>query len=882
MSVHSAGVTPAMAAVALNTSSVRACTRMVPKTVALAQASGLPFGLHLSTMSGQEMRLVDEELLAYKPDPAAVLRSGRQDDATVQALSPQNASAAGVAGPGASRGGSTVLGLPVAESFVGLTFVVPDSRENTATPVLIPASRRDASVGEALASAAPHGQAEAEPSRRGGAHLLSPQSQSGNVAQQQQQPSQTLQQPRVSSPISGMTSFVTQRNSLLIPSKAPVVHLPPDSCNACRGYFNRHCVSLSSGDWKCCLCPHINPPLRRAVRPEELMHDTIEYNVAQDTPLAMAHPEPVIVLLFDENIPQSHVKETIIALKNTLDDMPRSAKVAVVTFSTLVSVYRLTATASSSSDVFPGSTLLSLDDAAQLSESLDSYIVPLHANLLAVMRAVYLSNRSTGPTSSPAAAKCCLGSALAVAETLLKQWTRRSNTPQLPRGSQIIVFASGHPSYGPGAVVEEHEMMDVLVNIVCIGFAYFCIPVLRSAIQPSGGTLVMHNEVRQEMAADLRFLLLQPYGRDGRVSYKCSTNSIELTHVIGPASPLRDTDKMGADDLCFLATVRPHQSLGVLFEVVRDITDENVFFQFTSQYTNPMGDLVHRVTTLRYSTTTDRAALLDSADTDACVAFIAKQAILASRDGATPAQIVSQLDYQLGFVLKAHSDFDRFNHQTKLVLPTAIEDLPSRMYHLRRSPMLATQMQPADDIEYLRSIFLQSDVVTCRKMIEPLMFEVSDCGTFTPLSLSTLSLWPDRTILVDYETHIHVWLGLAVVNKLQAEAIHAGATKLDMASHAPMTWCHKYVRRASMTWCHKYVRRASSLRFPHPQFIAMLTPAHNDTIALNLIDAPDLARLSVEQLQSHLERFPKSDEWSLRNYLRFIQTLDMKHRPAPL
>ena len=262
-----------------------------------------------------------------------------------------------------------------------------------------------------------------------------------------------------------------------------VVPYEPIRCKnqACGGVLNPYAaVDYGGKSWGCPFCGTRNafPPSYSSIapdhRPTELMYTTMEYQ------LNKYFGPPVFLFVVDTAVPDD---EELDGLKDSLQQclsiLPESAMVGLITFGANVQVHELgfqqqaqSQTVCSKAYVFRGEKAVAPERIFQmlgmgrptnpaqpgaqptamqqqhLPPGVERFLAPVKPVAAALDQIIDDLRRDPWPTMRDLRPQRCTGVALSVAVTMLEKMCAK-------RGARIMMFMSGPPTVGEGAIAEE-------------------------------------------------------------------------------------------------------------------------------------------------------------------------------------------------------------------------------------------------------------------------------------------------------------------------------------------------------------------------------------------------------------------------------------------
>jgi len=550
-------------------------------------------------------------------------------------------------------------------------------------------------------------------------------------------------------------------------------------------------------------------------------------------------------------------------------------------------------------------------------------------------------------TLAPAARQRALGTALALAMQVARA---APGAGQLGRPlSRIICFTSGPATFGPGtcsssadeeaarrfyaALGREAADNQVRLDIVCGGAASFRAPVLREATAPSGGKLLVYAHFHQDVGPVARGLLAPDFGANAVLGGVASPG-IRAVRMIGPATEYRPDEEEGSHATgtpstglltlpssllrCRVTTVRRGVAFAVFLELdeaaataARARSDELVL-QLVLRYTRASdGVLVHQIHTRRLRWASSIAEYAASVDPQVTTCLLAKQLALDARNGGANAAVATAAaDARARAILAACASLGRPRPMAgpappvasleprDIFLPT-LDRLPLLLYGYLRSTLAGDALQHEDDIDVMRSTFLDAPLEEALRLAVPAVYTVAtvargggpgrggaggsadsdesdDEDSFDLLDTLvdgpeskvrtldgvpglqrlpavSLALQSDAVLLIDCGTEIFVWSGAdtdgpsgdARRGRAALLAADAAATRHPLASVTCVS------------------ERDSMARL----VVARLEPLHHDGPGVQLARFPSLASLTSEDERRALSaKFVKSDILSFHQW----------------
>jgi hypothetical protein len=140
---------------------------------------------------------------------------------------------------------------------------------------------------------------------------------------------------------------------------------------------------------------------------------------------------------------------------------------------------------------------------------------------------------------------------------------------------------------------ERAWQLNATVNVCSAGMENCELKVLRHLTTPTGGVVLSLPDWSATLSRDLA-ALDQCNGYDALLSIR-TDERVSLMHMIGPArqvsgnarpSLTRHVDKNDTATICQVTSVNQWSTLALYFDLDEDLADDEIFFQFTVQYTD--------------------------------------------------------------------------------------------------------------------------------------------------------------------------------------------------------------------------------------------------------------------------------------------------------
>lgn len=697
--------------------------------------------------------------------------------------------------------------------------------------------------------------------------------------------------------------------ALVFPGKQVVpgprtVHRSGIRCQNCGAYFNLFCtITSNAGEWACSICKkahNFEQQYGASILGEmeawpELITPVVDYiepgsrtsgfvSVADS---AMSAP---VVIIVDECVDESQLTFLQSSLHYFLNSLSSSTRIGIITYGKTVSVYDLSEQGLASADVLPGSGPPSQELLKMLMYGTGVYLAPLHV-CLSIAQSIVSSLRPFREDLPEASRDRCMGTAIRVALTLIE-----GLSTDLPRGSvrrtggssRVIVCAGGPNTLGVGGLVgseDESEYpylkkkaikqmeqlgrdarhLDTAVDIFAAGTCPVNISTVQPVTKASGGALVIHDDFGDTFGLNLERAVKRSTGCRGVVEMRCP-KEVGVTRIIGPGEEAQDVGDVFKVDAALsiqMVSVEETQGLALTLELLNNLKDDYVHFQFLVRHTNMQQQNVTRVITVRLRTTPSVTTYLQSIDDEVLAVVLAKKMVLLAKNKRDAEDIKFSIDERLKDIAKKFGK--QIENSSLLCFPAEIAALPEFLMHLRRGPLLGGIIGHEDERLVLVDLFLQASFDLALRMVAPRLLMHSEGGTFEELPAYDLALQTDATIVLDHGTDIFIWMGSEV-------------SKDESRSAAVLAACR--------TLAHEL----SEHRFPAPRTVAFkegsslarymqsrLIPGHKDPPYEQEIRFPQLQSLTSEQRLKLSQSVIHTDDLSFFEYMRKLKLVPPSH-----
>jgi len=441
------------------------------------------------------------------------------------------------------------------------------------------------------------------------------------------------------------------------PDEDPIPTIQPGSagivrCKRCRTYMNAFCTWMDSGRrWRCNICFQVNDCVSayfchldeqglrrdRFERPE-LSKTVVEY-VAPAEYMVRPPQVPSYMFLIDVTanaVRSGMLKSTARAIRKSLDDLPGRGRTRVgfITFDNTVHYYNMAPDLSNPQ-------MLVVSDLKQLFVPLpDGLLVNLAESQHIVEK--FLDSLPDMFSAAPVVSQSCLGPALKSAFTVMKDV-----------GGKMIIFQTLLPNVGDGALkvreqqalvgtpnevkvlrpeigwykdtAVEFSRLQISTDLFLFPYQYMDMSTLGDLAKYTAGSMQSYLRFNahidgERFEADLNKRLTQQTAFESVMRIRC-TKGMKITNFYGNFH-IRGQDLMALPS-CNTESV-------FAFDLAHDdqnVPVSHVTVQAALLYTSSDGERRIRVMTQALPVTSNNQEIIESIDTDACCALLAKRGL---------------------------------------------------------------------------------------------------------------------------------------------------------------------------------------------------------------------------------------------------------------
>jgi len=245
--------------------------------------------------------------------------------------------------------------------------------------------------------------------------------------------------------------------------------------------------------------------------------------------------------------------------------------------------------------------------------------------------------------------------------------------------------------------------------------------------------------------------------------------------------------------------------------------------------------------------------------------YLVKRSILLARGTSSISNAYNYLDNSLLRILTFCADLQK-NKQD--FLPPNLVQLPKKVFLLRRGPMLGLLLQHPDDIDFVRCLFLASDLDDAKLLMQPTIHIIQPDTGLTEAPNEDIILQNRNVIILDHFTDVFIWSGKDVVgaqyNSLREQCLRFITPKLQ--SRFPQPQIMQFNEGSSMArWLQ-----------------CRLIPSHKDNINDQTAAYPEIANISKEKYSELMAKFHHTDDLSYTEYVHPLIKKATDDTPVPV
>lgn len=587
----------------------------------------------------------------------------------------------------------------------------------------------------------------------------------------------------------------------------PIASYDPHPCInvSCKSILNPYCqLDLRSNVWFCPICGGRNnlPPHYSNLSPEMLPLELQASSTTMEYVLTRPVQQPPIFLFVvdlcqdDDNL--EALKETLVL---SLSLLPPNALVGLITYGSMIHLHELSAT-HSKSYVFRGNKDYPLE---QLDELLSknftkffSILQDVEFQLTDLIEKLTKDSWTVETGNRPLRAT---GAALSIAINLLQG-------SYSGFGSRIMLFSSGPGTVAPGLIVGNQlkepirshsdiekdnakhykkalKFYDALadkaatnghtVDIFAGCYDQNGISEMQTLTNKTGGVLLLTDAFTTSI---FKQSFLRMFGKDEHgyllMGFNCTfevktCKSLKVSGLIGHAFSNKVTGPnvsdseigIGGTTSWKLNSISPNQSYAVFFELANQVQATQSYIQYITHYQHSAGQYRVRVTTLSNAIVAPGDLSISGGfDQEAAAVLMSKIAVYKAEDDDS-ADVLRWTDRMLIKLCSKFGDYVK-DDANSFKLSSRFSLYPQFMFYLRRSQFLQVFNNSPDETAFYRHVLSREDSTNSLIMIQPTLTSFSMDSEPEAVLLDSISIKPDRILLLDTFFHILIYHGSTI------------------------------------------------------------------------------------------------------------------------
>ncbi|CDR42011.1 CYFA0S08e02586g1_1 [Cyberlindnera fabianii] len=604
-------------------------------------------------------------------------------------------------------------------------------------------------------------------------------------------------------PIGALYSPLKTIENLRIANYEPVACAQPQ----CRGILNPYCgLDPHLRLWMCPLCGNRNqlPAHYSNVSPENLPLELQADSTTMEYVLSRPVQQPpifffVVDLCQDEDNLEA-LKETLVI---ALSLLPPNALVGLITFGTMVQLHDLNSPFPKSY-IFRGNRDYTLEQLKELlSGELPRFFSVLSNVEFQLTTIIEGLKRDPWPVASGHRPMRSTGAAMSIAVNLCEGAFASF-------GTRIQLFAAGPGTLNPGMIVSNElkepirshsdidkdsakhykkaiKFYDALsakaatsghtVDIFAGCYDQIGISEMQSLPNKTGGCMLLTDAFTTSIFKQ-SYLRLFNKDEDGfllmgfNATLEAKTSKdLKVSGLIGHAAPATKTGNnvadteigMGGTNIWKMASTSPNHSYSVFFEVAAQTSSNQCYIQFLTHYQHSSGTYRLRVTTIAKPTVgAGDVSISAGFDQEAAAVLMSRIAVYKAEEDDS-ADVLRWIDRMLIKLCSKFADYMKDDALTFRLSPN-FSLYPQFMFYLRRSQFLGVFNNSPDETAFYRHVLLREDTNNSLIMIQPTLTSFSMEGEPEPVLLDSISIAPDKILLLDTFFHILIYHGETVAS----------------------------------------------------------------------------------------------------------------------
>jgi protein transport protein SEC23 len=588
-----------------------------------------------------------------------------------------------------------------------------------------------------------------------------------------------------------------------------VANYDPVCCSQpnCRSVLNPYSsLDVRSRIWMCPFCGYRNqlPNHYANVTPENLPLELQPGSTSIEYVLNRPVQQPPI-FLFVVDLCQD--EENLEALKETLvialSLLPPNALVGLITFGTMVQLHDLNSPFPKSY-VFRGNRDYSLEQLkALLGENLTKCFSMLSQVEFQLTTIIENLQKDPWPVGSAQRAMRSVGAAMSIAINLCEGTYTGC-------GIRIQLFAAGPCTLNPGMIVTNElkepirshsdidkdsakhykkaiKFYDALatkaaanghaVDVFAGCYDQVGISEMQSLSNKTGGVLLLTDAFTTSIFKQ-SYLRLFSKDEEGyllmgfNATFDVKTSKeLKVSGLIGHASAVTKTGSniadaeigIGGTSSWKMSAISPNHSYAVFFEVANQVSAQQAFIQFLTHYQHSSGTYRLKVTTLANPLVSTGDMNLSNGFDQEAAAVLMSRVATHKADEDDSADVIRWVDRMLIKLCAKFADYMRDDPNSFRLSPN-FSLYPQFMFYLRRSQFLQVFNNSPDETAFYRHVLTREDTTNSLIMIQPTLTSFSMDGEPTPVLLDSISIQPDKILLLDTFFHILIYHGETVAS----------------------------------------------------------------------------------------------------------------------
>jgi len=659
-----------------------------------------------------------------------------------------------------------------------------------------------------------------------------------------------------------------------LPSECPQLSDTEQVKCECGAYATPWSLDSAKASWACSFCG-ISSACHSPSH-SQFLNKSLQFTGGQRA----ASRGSALVIVLDNNLTKAQLNDIAASMRAAFSALKGEIGwLSLVTFSSVVTVYRCSLSGVASGDVFPDASSFM----SSPNHTKHAYVAPATSSreaFLSILGALRGARRKVSGEAVEGTRRArrreqfaferrprCLGAAVRIA----LQVAKGAPTNGAAASSRIIVCTTGAPESTTAELSALGAMarsQGAGLDVFAAGLEPLEVPMMEALVEPTGGYVVQQQSfAASEFGLSLATSLVEQHlprcGAPVSTLEVRTSAGVTLKQLVGPA----EVQQAGSTDgtpVFELLRWDPRVAVSLYFDV-NSAKEQHASFQlFVKSCAD--GEIVQRVFShriaVREATYEDgaEAAFLASLDAEVLAVLAVKRAVLAANDSSTGTfetarvQARGYAEDTLRTIIKHH----RLTSQSSsgLLLPEALAALPRLLYFAVRGPLLGDAYKSVDEVRGLRHAFLRAGVDDSLAIMAPALLSTQrhvSNDLMTLVTADTLALWSDAHCCCDTWSRLFLWRG-------------SDASDVDEEACAEFLNESIVQRRFPAPTVVVCVEGSSMARF----VVSRLNPSHNDSAEEQVASLPALALMSNEERELIKAKWLWTDVPSLKQWLRRV------------